>query len=80
MSGAAKRIERRHVPVDAAALQAGTHHGSVYFQLLAFLDAVRGRGPVIVGAEDGLRAVAIGAAAELSARQQRVVAMSEFGF
>jgi len=32
-----------------------------------------------VTAEDGLRAVAIGAAAELSARERRVVALSEFG-
>ena len=33
----------------------------------------------MVTAEDGLRAVAMGAAAELSARQKRVVEMAEFG-
>jgi myo-inositol 2-dehydrogenase / D-chiro-inositol 1-dehydrogenase len=78
--GEPKRAVRRHVAVDQAALAAGTHHGSVYYQLLAFLDAVRGRGPVHVTAEDGLRSVAIGAAAEISAREKRVVAMSELGF
>ncbi len=78
--GAPKQAIRQHVPVDEAALRAGTHHGSVYYQLLAFLAAVRGGAPVLVTAEDGLRAVAIGAAAELSAREKRVVAMSEFGF
>jgi len=40
---------------------------------------VRGEGPVIVTADDGLRAVAIGIAAETSAREHRVVAMAELG-
>jgi predicted dehydrogenase len=44
----------------------------------AFIAAVQGRGPVIVTAEDGLKAVAIGAAAELSAREKRVVRLAEF--
>jgi predicted dehydrogenase len=74
-----KAVTRTHVPVDSAALEAGSHHGSTYYQLGAFIDAVRGRGPVVVSAEDGLRAVAIGAAAELSAREKRVVRLDEFG-
>jgi myo-inositol 2-dehydrogenase / D-chiro-inositol 1-dehydrogenase len=41
---------------------------------------VRGEGPVEVSAHDGLMAVAIGAAAERSAREKRVVEMSELGF
>ncbi len=77
--GDPKHTSTRHVPVDAAALEAGTHHGSVYYQLLAFLDAVAGQGPVAVSAEDGLRAVAIGVAAEISAREHRVVSMAELG-
>lgn len=77
--GAPKQAVRHHVPVDEAALIAGTHHGSVYYQLLAFIKAVRGSGPVQVTAEDGLRAVAIGAAAEISAREKRVVSMAELG-
>jgi myo-inositol 2-dehydrogenase/D-chiro-inositol 1-dehydrogenase len=78
--GAPKQVTKRHVPVDEAALKAGTHHGSVYYQLLAFLDAIMGRGPTVVTAMDGLRAVAIGAAAEISAREGRVVTMAELGF
>jgi predicted dehydrogenase len=66
--GAPKQAVRRHVPVDAAALGAGTHHGSVYYQLLAFIDAVKGRRPVQVTADDGLRAVAMGVAADRSLR------------
>jgi hypothetical protein len=45
-----------------------------------FLAAVRGQGAVEVTAEDGLRAVAMGAAAEISAREKRVVTMAELGF
>jgi predicted dehydrogenase len=76
--GAPKAVTRTHVPVDPAALAAGSHHGATYFQLEAFIDAVRGRGPVQVTADDGLRAVIIGAAAELSARERRVVTLAEF--
>ena len=71
---------RTHVPVDPMILQAGTHHGSTYYQIAAFIDAVRGRGPVQVTADDGLRAVAMGMAAEISAREKRVVEMTELGF
>jgi myo-inositol 2-dehydrogenase / D-chiro-inositol 1-dehydrogenase len=74
---APKQVVREHVIVDAAALKAGTHHGSTYYQLAAFLDAAMGSAPVAVTAEDGLRAVAIGAAAELSAREGRAVSLSE---
>jgi len=74
-----KRIERVHVETPAEALAAGHHHGSTYYQHLAFTRAVRGEGPVTVTADDGLRAVAMGLAAEISAREHRVVAMSELG-
>ncbi|WP_309604172.1 Gfo/Idh/MocA family oxidoreductase [Phenylobacterium sp.] len=74
-----KQVETTHVAVDQAALDAGSHHGATYYQLDAFLRAVAGQGPVMVTAEDGLRAVAMGAAAELSAREKRVVEMAEFG-
>ncbi len=72
-----KAAERWHVAVDQAAMDAGSHHGATYYQHVGFAAAVRGVGPVQVSAEDGLRAVAIGVAAEISAREQRVVAMSE---
>ena len=75
-----KQVSRRIVAVDPAALAAGSHHGSTFYEHQKFLAAVRGEGPVEVSAEDGLMAVAIGAAAERSAREKRVVAMAELGF
>lgn len=75
-----KRVERRHVGVDQHALEAGSHHGATYYQHQKFIAAVRGEGPVEVTATDGLMAVAIGVAAEISAREKRVVTMDELGF
>ncbi|MGL5837407.1 MAG: Gfo/Idh/MocA family protein [Sphingorhabdus sp.] len=72
-----KAVEKTHVAVDAAALKAGSHHGSTFYEHQKFLGAIRGEGPVEVTAEDGLKAVAIGMAAEISAREKRVVEMSE---
>jgi predicted dehydrogenase len=70
-----KQITRTHVPVDTAVLQAGHHHGATYFQLLAFLNAVTAGGPVLVTAQDGARAVAMGAAAEESARTHQTISL-----
>ena len=75
-----KRVERRHVGVEAHALEAGSHHGATYYQHQKFIAAVRGEGAVEVTATDGLMAVAIGTAAEISAREKRVVTMDELGF
>ena len=75
-----KAVERSHVAVDAAALKAGSHHGSTWYQHQKFIAAVRGEGSVDVDAVDGLVAVAIGTAAEISAREKRVVTMAELGF
>ena len=69
--------ERERVSVDAAVLAAGHHYGATYYQHLAFLRAVRGEGAVEVSADDGYRAVAIGAAAERSVALGRVIAMGE---
>ena len=76
----AKRVQRRTVGVDATALNAGSHHGSTFYQHQKFNAAVRGAGPVEVTARDGLMAVAIGTAAEISAREHRVVTLQELGF
>jgi myo-inositol 2-dehydrogenase/D-chiro-inositol 1-dehydrogenase len=76
---AKKTPERTVIAVDQHALDAGTHHGSIFYQHRAFLAAAQGQGPVQVSADDGLRAVAIGIAAETSAREHRVVNMSELG-
>ncbi|MFM9827161.1 MAG: Gfo/Idh/MocA family protein [Sphingomonas sp.] len=74
-----KKVERRVVEVDQAALNAGSHHGSTFYEHQKFIAAVRGVGPVEVTARDGLMAVAMGMAAEISAREHRVVAMEELG-
>jgi myo-inositol 2-dehydrogenase/D-chiro-inositol 1-dehydrogenase len=75
--GAAKRVQRTHVPVDPAALEAGHHHGATFHQWRAFLDAAAGRAPVLVSARDGLVAVAMGLAAERSAAERRAVTLAE---
>lgn len=75
-----KAVEREHVPVEARALEAGHHHGATFYAHQRFLAALRGEGPVEVTAHDGLMAVAIGAAAEISAREKRAVTMDELGF
>lgn len=75
--GAPKAVEREHVPVDETVLGAGSHHGATFYQHQAFARAVRGQGPVEVTAEDGLRAVAIGLAAERSVKEGRAIEMAE---
>jgi myo-inositol 2-dehydrogenase / D-chiro-inositol 1-dehydrogenase len=75
--GSPKRVERTSITVDSAALEAGHHHGATYYQWRAFLDAISGRGRVMVTAQDGLMAVAMGLAAETSAREKRGVDIAE---
>lgn len=65
---ATKIPEREEIVTDHAILKAGDHHGSTFFQHAKFLELVRRGGKVEVTLEDGLRSVAIGAAAEESAR------------
>ncbi|MDQ2877551.1 MAG: Gfo/Idh/MocA family oxidoreductase, partial [Pseudomonadota bacterium] len=74
-----KAVSRRVVHTDETALKAGSHHGSTFYEHQRFNAAVRGADPVEVTARDGMMAVAIGAAAEVSAREKRVVEMSEMG-
>lgn len=75
-----RRTTRRVVETDPTALAAGSHHGSTFYEHQRFIAAVRGEGAVEVTARDGLMAVAIGAAAEISAREKRAVGMAELGF
>jgi predicted dehydrogenase len=78
--GNPKRVTREHVEVDAAALKAGSHHGSTFYEHQNFNRAIIEGLPAQVTARDGLMAVAIGVAAEISAREKRVVEMAELGF
>jgi predicted dehydrogenase len=72
-----KRVDRRVVDVDETALKAGSHHGSTFYQHQEFANAIRTGHPPLVSAHDGLMAVAMGAAAELSAREKRAVELTE---
>ena len=74
------KIINETVNVDEKILKAGHHHGSTYYEHLSFLKAVKNNTLAEVSLEDGLRAVAIGEAAELSIKENRVVQMSEFNF
>ena len=71
------RIRTIDVQVDEAALRLGAHHGATYFQHLAFQRVVRDGGAPGVGIRDGLMAVAMGQAAELSVARGRPVMMEE---
>ncbi len=71
---------RREIEVDAAVLKAGHHHGATYFQHLGFRKTVLEGAPVEVSLTDGLKAVVIGLAAELSLRESRAVAIDGLKF
>lgn len=55
----------------------GHHYGASYLEHLDFRDAILGNGASQVSIEDGLWAVAMGAAAQLSIAENRPVAMTE---
>ena len=65
------------VQVDPTILAAGDHNGSTYYQHALFQRVVRGEGSVEVTLEDGARAVAIGHAAQDSARTGQAVRIEE---
>ncbi len=61
------------IPVDPALLEAGDHNGSTFYQHQRFNAVVRGEGHVEVTLADGAKAVAIGMAAQESARTGQAV-------
>ncbi len=68
------KVERRYdVDVDLHVLSAGDHHGSTFFQHRKFADMLLNGGTPEVGLREGYLAVAIGAAAEESARTGRAI-------
>ena len=71
-------VKSNEVKVDKEILVAGHHHGSTYFEHLAFINAIQNNGISEVSLRDGLMSVAIGEAAENSIKENRVVFMEEF--
>ena len=72
-----KTVHREEIPVDQALLAAGDHHAATYFQHERFRDLIcRGSGDPEVGVLDGLWSVALGEAAEESAKTNRAVDVS----
>ena len=68
-----RAIESEHIETDATVLAAGAHHGSTFVEHREFRRAVLEGLPPAVSAEDGLRAVAMGVAAEQSAERGQPV-------
>ena len=66
------------VVVDEKALNAGSHHGSTYYEHLKFVNAIQNNSNIAeVSVRDGLMSVAIGQAAEMSIKEKRLVLLSE---
>ncbi len=63
------------IPVDPSLLAAGDHNGSTFYQHQRFNAAVRGQGGVEVTLRDGAKAVAMGMAAQESARTGQAVSI-----
>jgi myo-inositol 2-dehydrogenase/D-chiro-inositol 1-dehydrogenase len=72
-------VDQDDIHVADDILKAGYHSGATYYQNRAFLDAVKGDAPVIVSAQDGHLAVAMGVGAQISAAENRCVDMKELG-
>lgn len=68
-------LEKETAAVDADILHAGDHHGATYFQHVKFRDMILAGGRPEVNLADGLWAVAVGEAAERSARCGEAVAV-----
>ncbi len=61
------------IPVDPALLEAGDHNGSTFYQHQRFNAVIRGEGQVEVTLADGAKAIAMGLAAQESARSGQAV-------
>ena len=71
------KIHIENIDVDKTILQAGHHHGSTYYEHIEFKKAIKEKLKPQVSLDDGLKAVAIGQAAELSIKEKRIVHMNE---
>ena len=70
-------IQIENIEVDETILKAGHHHGSTYYEHIEFQKAIKENLRPQVSLDDGLKAVAIGQAAELSIIEKRIVKLNE---
>jgi predicted dehydrogenase len=73
-----EKAKKETIAVDEQILAVGHHHGSTFYEHQSFIKAIRSNSLPEVSLNDGLVAVAIGEAAELSIKEGRVVEMNEF--
>ena len=66
-----------NIEVDKKIIEAGHHHGSTYYEHLAFLSAIKNNSVPEVSLSDGLIAVAVGEAAEKSIKLGRLIKIEE---
>ena len=66
-----------NIEVDKKIIEAGHHHGSTYYEHLAFLNAIKNNSVPEVSLSDGLIAVAVGEAAEKSIKLCRLINIEE---
>ena len=66
-----------NIEVDKKIIEAGHHHGSTYYEHLAFLKAIKNNSVPEVSLSDGLIAVAVGEAAEKSIKLGRLINIEE---
>jgi myo-inositol 2-dehydrogenase/D-chiro-inositol 1-dehydrogenase len=66
-----------NIEVDKKIIEAGHHHGSTYYEHLAFLSAIKNNSDPEVSLNDGLIAVAVGEAAEKSIKLGRLINIEE---
>ena len=66
-----------NIEVDKKIIEAGHHHGSTYYEHLAFLNAIKNNSVPEVSFSDGLIAVAVGEAAEKSIKLGRLINIEE---
>ncbi len=71
-------ILEKKIEVDPELLSAGDHNGSTYYQHKKFYKVVTEGKEIEVDLHDGLSAVKMGLAAQLSSTEGRTVKMSEF--
>ena len=69
------KIEK--IEVDKKILEAGHHHGSTYYEHIAFLNTIKNNLVPEVSLNDGLIAVAVGEAAEKSVKLGRLINIKE---